>query len=80
LDPILTERSQNLSLFSSYKDNHQIIGLLDLQGQNNIQAGSGSIVTLRFKPKVANYDLNSLKISEAILVDREANDLQTTIK
>jgi len=80
LDPVLTERSQKLSLFSSYKGNQQIIGLLDLGGQNNIQAGSGSIVTLRFMPKVANYDLSSLKITEAILVDREANTLQTTIK
>jgi len=80
LDPILTERSQNLSLFFSYKDNHQIIGLLDLQGQNYIQPGAGSIATLRFKPKVANYDLSRLKISEAILVDSEANTLQTTIK
>ncbi len=80
LDPILTERSQNLSLFSSYKDNHQIMGLLDLQGQNYIQPGTGSIATLKFKPKIANYDLSRLKISEAILVDSEANTLQTTIK
>jgi len=80
LDPVLTERSQKLSLFSSYKNNHQIIGLLDLQAQNSIQSGTGSIVILRFKPKLANYDLNRLKISEAILVDREANTLNTTIK
>jgi len=80
LDPVLTERSQALSLFSSYKDRYQIIGLLDLQAQNSIQAGTGSIIILRFKPKVANYDLNRLKISEAILVDREANTLNTTIK
>jgi hypothetical protein len=80
LDPALTERSQKLSLFSSYKDNHQIIGLLDLQGQNYIQPGTGSIATLRFRPRVANYDLSSLRISEAILVDGEANTLQTTIK
>jgi len=80
LDPVLTERSQSLSIFSSYKDKYQIIGLLDLQGQNYIQPGTGSVVTLRFKPKVANYDLNRLKISEAILVDREANTLNTTVK
>jgi len=80
VDPVLTDRSQSLSLFSSYKGNYQIIGLLDLQAQNLIQSGTGSIVTLRFKPKVANYDLNRLKISEAILVDREANTLNTTIK
>jgi len=80
LDPVLTERSKTLSLFSSYKDKYQIIGLLDLQAQNSIQTGTGSIVTLRFKPKTPNYDLNRLKISEAILVDREANTLNTTIK
>lgn len=80
LEPVQTARSQNVSLFWSYKGNQQIIGLLDLQGQNNVQAGSGSIVILRFKPKVANYDLNSLKVSEAILADREAHTLQTTIK
>ncbi|MCJ7496801.1 MAG: cohesin domain-containing protein, partial [candidate division Zixibacteria bacterium] len=80
LDPVLTERSQNLSLFYSYKNNLLKIGLVDLKGQNNINAGSGSIVTLRFKPKVANFDLSRLKISEADLVDREANTLQTIIK
>jgi hypothetical protein len=80
LDPVLTDRSQSLSIFSSYKDKYQIIGLLDLQAQNSIRPGTGSVVTLRFKPKVANYDLNRLKISEAILVDREANTLNTTIK
>ncbi len=80
LDPVLTERSQNLSLFYSYKNNLLKIGLVDLQGQNNIQAGSGSIVTLRFKSKVANYDLSRVKISETDLVDREANTLQTIIK
>lgn len=80
LDPVLTDRSQSLSIFSSYKDKYQIIGLLDLQAQNSIQSGTGSVVTLRFKPKVANYDFNRLKISEAILVDREANTLNTTIK
>ncbi|MDP3024048.1 MAG: dockerin type I domain-containing protein [candidate division Zixibacteria bacterium] len=80
LDPVLTERSKTLSVFSSYKDKYQIIGLLDLQAQNSIQPGTGSIVILRFKPKLANYDLNRLKISEAILVDREANTLNTTIK
>lgn len=80
LDPVLTDRSRSLSIFSSYKDKYQIIGLLDLRAQNSIQPGTGSIVTLRFKPKVANYDLNRLKISEAILVDREANTLNTTVK
>ncbi len=80
LDPVLTDRSQSLSLFSSYKGNYQIIGLLDLQAQSSIQAGTGSIVTLRFKPRAANYDISRLKISEAILVDREANTLTTTIK
>ena len=80
LDPVLTERSKTLSVFSSYKDKYQIIGLLDLQAQNSIQPGTGPVVTLRFKPKVADYDLNRLKISEAILVDREANTLNTTVK
>jgi|GEM_PF-3301988 len=80
LDPVLTDRSRSLSIFSSYKDKYQIIGLLDLRAQNSIQPGTGSIVTLRFKPKVANYDLNRLKISDAILVDREANTLNTTVK
>jgi hypothetical protein len=80
LDPVLTNRSQTLSIFSSYKGSYQIIGLLDLQAQSSIQPGTGSIVTLKFKPKTSNYDLNRLKISDAILVDREANTLNTTIR
>lgn len=80
LEPALTERSQKVSIFWSYEDNRQIIGMLDLQGQNDIQAGSGPVVILRFKPRVSNYNLGSLKLTEAILADREAKTLQTTIK
>ncbi|HVP36031.1 MAG TPA: dockerin type I repeat-containing protein [Terriglobales bacterium] len=80
LDPVLTDRSRTLSIFSSFKGNYLTIGLLDLQAQNSIQPGAGSIVILKFKPKTQSYDLNRLKISDAILVDREANTLNTTIK
>ncbi len=80
LEPVLTERSQKVSIFWSYQDNSQTIGLLDLQGQNDIQAGSGPMLILRFKPLVSNYNLGSLKITEAILADRDAKTLQTTIK
>ncbi|MDH4223247.1 MAG: dockerin type I domain-containing protein, partial [candidate division Zixibacteria bacterium] len=80
VEPVLTERSLNLALFSSNKGNHQIIGLLDVEGQFGISPGSGSIVILRFKPWSINYDLQGIKILEVILADREANTLQTTIK
>lgn len=71
LDPVLTPLTKGLQLYSGTKDGVQKIGILDLTGENLIPAGEGSLVILRAKGE----DLSSIKINEALLVDKDAMPL-----
>jgi hypothetical protein len=75
LEPSLAPLTEKLELFSTIKDNTQKIGILDPKGENFIPAGEGNLLFLRIKGK----DLESLKIKEAILVDRDANEIPVEI-
>lgn len=75
LEPSLTPRSKGMELLSSTKDKIQKIGVLDFKVENYIRAGEGNIVILKIKGK----DWENLKIKEAILVDRDANEIPVEI-
>ena len=73
LEPVLTSRTDKLSIFSSHKFGSQIIGIVDLMGKNLVQPGEGNILILRFKTD--EVDLSGIRIHQAILVDEKALDL-----
>ncbi len=73
LEPLLTSRTEKLSVFSSYKFGTQIIGIVDLKGENLVQPGKGDLLILRFKTNEA--DLSGIRVHQAILVDENAFDL-----
>jgi len=80
LEPQLTERTQNLQLFYSVKENQITIGILDVRGQNYISGGNGALVNLRFENKTnLALNLSSLKITTSELVDPQAQALQARI-
>lgn len=80
LEPQLTERTQNLELFYSVKENQLTIGILDIRGQNYISGGNGALVNLRFENKTGSApNLSSLKITTSELVNPQAQALQTRI-
>lgn len=79
LDPVLSSRSEALTLYHNTKQDYQLIGIFDINLKNLIQPGDGTIITLRFKPKSESFDLSKIKIREAILVDPSAYELQVTI-
>ena len=75
LDPALTPLTKDLQLFAGIKDGTQKMGIVDLNGENFIPAGEGTLVNLRAKGK----DLTSIKIKKAILVDINAVPLDLEI-
>ncbi len=83
LEPALTSKTEGLTIYSSSDEGiHKIdslrslqVGILDLSGEHYIPAGSGALVTLRMK----GSDLNSLEITKAILVDRDAQKIPVEI-
>jgi len=75
LEPALTSRTEGLQVFSYAQDGIQRIGLVDLNGQNYVLAGDSPLVRIRGK----GTDLSSIKIKEAILVDKEANKIPVEI-
>lgn len=80
LEPQLTERTQNLQLFYSVKENQMTIGILDISGQGYISAGDGSLVNLRFENKTNSApDLSSLRITTPELVNPQAQSLKVRV-
>jgi hypothetical protein len=83
LEPALTKRTQGLTIYSSSKEGiHKTgslrslqVGILDLKGEHHISAGNGALVTLRMR----GSDLSCLEITEAILVDRDAQKIPVEI-
>lgn len=75
LEPALTSRTEGLQVFSSAKGGIQRIGIVDLSGRNHVPAGGSSLVVLRGR----GTDLSSIKIKEAILVDKDANEIPVEI-
>jgi hypothetical protein len=69
IEPALSPRCEGLQIYFGSADGQLKIGILDINGKHRIPAGEGPILTLKAKAK----DLSSLKISEAILVDQNAN-------
>lgn len=79
-EPQLTERTDNLQLFYSIKENQMTIGILDLTGQNYISPGEGALVNLRFENKTTRpADLSSIRITNSEFVNPQAQDLQVRI-
>jgi len=75
LEPALTSRTVGLQVFSNTKDGIQRIGIVDLSGQNYVPAGESPLIVLRGR----GTDLSSIKIKEAILVDKDANKIPVEI-
>ncbi len=71
LDPTLTSVTKNLQLFFGTVEGIQRIGILDLTGEGSLPAGEVAIVNIHAKGR----DLNSIKISKAVLVDKDAQSL-----
>jgi len=71
LDPRLTPLTVNLQLFTGTKDGIQKIGIVDLSGKSHIPAGEGALVNLRAE----GSNLGSIKLINAVLVDRDARAL-----
>jgi hypothetical protein len=76
LDPLLTERTNQLSIFFSHKFGSEIIGILHLEGEKLIEPGAGDLVILRFKPLTGDIDPSGIKVLEAIMADENAIDLE----
>jgi hypothetical protein len=75
LEPLLTGRTDQLSVFSSHKFGSQIIGVVHLRGEKMIDPGEGDLLILRFKLLTGDIDLSGIKVQDAILVDENALDL-----
>ena len=77
LEPQLTDRSQNLSLYYNIKDNQMTIGILDINGLNYVSAGTGPLVTLRFENQTTlPLNTSSLRIIHSELVNPSAQLLE----
>lgn len=72
LEPLLTNRTNELSLFSSWRFGSQSIGILDLKGENLIQPGEGDLLILRFKPLTGETDLYGIRVIDVMFVDQDA--------
>ena len=68
LDPILTTMTKGLKLFAGTTDGIQKMGIVDLSCKNYLAAGEGTLLKLRAKGE----HLNSIRITDAILVGRDA--------
>jgi hypothetical protein len=55
LPPVLTSRTENMGLFYSLQRGELKVGLVDINGVNFIQPGSGPILNLRFVPTDPAY-------------------------
>ena len=75
IEPALTPRCEGLQIYYSSKDGQLKVGILDVNGVHFIPAGEGPILTL----KVQGKNLSSLKLSEAIVVDQDANAFQANV-
>jgi hypothetical protein len=75
LEPALTPLTKDLQLYAGIKDGTQKIGILDIRGENVLPAGEGTLVILR----VRGEDLSSIKVKEAIVVDRDAVPLRVEL-
>lgn len=75
LEPTLTSISKNLQLFYGTDMGTQRIGILDLSGEKYLPIGEQAVVNLRAKGR----ELGSIKIHEAILVDKDAMPLTLEI-
>ncbi|HEX7400990.1 MAG TPA: FlgD immunoglobulin-like domain containing protein [candidate division Zixibacteria bacterium] len=71
LDPTLTTDTKNLQLFFGTVEGIQRIGILDLTGEVSLPAGEVAIVNIHARGR----DLNSIKISKAVLADKDAQSL-----
>ncbi len=79
-EPQLTERTDDLELFCSIKENQITIGILDMTGQNYISAGEGALINLMFENKTTREaDLSSIRITRSEFVNPQAQDLQVRI-
>ncbi len=83
LDPALTPRIDQLTIYSSTKEGVQKIGIVDLSGKHYIPAGSGPLVNVRIKGSDLSSRFasltTSLEITKAILVDRDAQKIPVQI-
>ncbi len=82
-EPALTPRTQGLTICSSSHEGIGKIGIIDLNGEHYISAGTGALVTLRVKgsdwsSRFASLT-TSLEITKAILVDRDAHTIPVEI-
>ena len=68
LEPTLTSVSKSLELFYGTTNGSQRIGILDISGENYLSTGEQAVVDIHAKGR----DLSSIKINQAILVDRDA--------
>jgi hypothetical protein len=75
IEPALSPRCEGLQIYFSAANGQLKIGILDITGVHRIPAGEGPILTLKIKAK----DLSSLKISKAILVDKNANSFLANV-
>lgn len=80
MEPLLTSRTNQLSIFSSHKFGSLTIGVVDLKGENLIQPGDGDLLILRFKPLTRDVDLSGIRVIEAMFVDPDAFDLDVRIE
>ncbi len=76
LEPLSTSRSEGLGLYYSLKRGKLTMGILDIQGANVMEPGTGPIVTLRFVPEDRNnIDLKSIQIEKATFINTQAQEL-----
>jgi len=75
LEPLLTNRTSQLSLFSSWRFGSQSIGILDLKRENLIQPGEGDLLILRFKPLTGATDFSGIRVIDVMFVDQKAMGL-----
>jgi hypothetical protein len=83
LEPGLTSRTEDLTIYSSANEGIQRVGILDLSGEHHISAGTGALVNLRVKGSDLSSRFasltTSLEITKAILVDRDAQKIPVNI-
>ena len=74
--PQKTERSEKMQLFYGYSDGQLNVGLICLQGENVIAAGEGTIIKL----ETSDGMIAQVELATAIVVDRQAQELEVTIE
>ncbi len=79
-DVSLTSRTQKLGLYhNDGKGGELKIGLVDLSGKESVSAGKAALLRLNMKSSVDALDVGSIKIEQAILVDKDAGKLAVKI-